>query len=103
MRRSTPPRITAKAWLMACGDNPESNMTLSVPLLWIQTEDYPCTGGRGDDPDSQLAKSQTLAQEYAPQQHGDRRFLRLLRQPCDRDYASQLGVLGQRDLDVGVE
>eukprot|EP00965_Chrysotila_dentata_P173867 5739677-Pleurochrysis_carterae.AAC.1 len=29
MRRSTPPWITAKAWLMACGDNPEANMTLS--------------------------------------------------------------------------
>eukprot|EP00965_Chrysotila_dentata_P104230 3442138-Pleurochrysis_carterae.AAC.1 len=52
---------------MACGDNPEANMTLSVSLLWIQTEDYP----QEDEVITPVASwqyqsSQTLAQEYAP-------------------------------------
>eukprot|EP00965_Chrysotila_dentata_P142566 4712271-Pleurochrysis_carterae.AAC.1 len=45
---------------MACGDNPEANMTLSISLLWIQTEDYP------REASWQYQSSQTTAQEYAP-------------------------------------
>eukprot|EP00965_Chrysotila_dentata_P103120 3404531-Pleurochrysis_carterae.AAC.5 len=67
MRQSTPPWITAKAWLMACGDNSESNMTLSVSLLWIQTEEFPQKGGMVSPVASwQYQSSQTTAQEYAP-------------------------------------
>eukprot|EP00965_Chrysotila_dentata_P161261 5325268-Pleurochrysis_carterae.AAC.1 len=42
-------------------------MTLSVSLLWIQTEDYPQEGEFITPTASwQYQSSQTLAQEYAP-------------------------------------
>eukprot|EP00965_Chrysotila_dentata_P192576 6175260-Pleurochrysis_carterae.AAC.3 len=39
------PWLTARAWLMACGDNPDDvNMTMPVSLLWVQTERAPVRG-----------------------------------------------------------
>eukprot|EP00965_Chrysotila_dentata_P087818 2899389-Pleurochrysis_carterae.AAC.2 len=72
---------------MACGDNPETNITLSVSLLWIQTEDFPQEG----DVVAPLASWQYQSSQATAQE-----------QPCDGNHASQLGVLGQMAIALNV-
>eukprot|EP00965_Chrysotila_dentata_P015069 498882-Pleurochrysis_carterae.AAC.1 len=52
---------------MACGDNPEANITISVSLLWIQTERAPVKGETISPVASWQYQAAGLgAQEYIP-------------------------------------
>eukprot|EP00965_Chrysotila_dentata_P059030 1959090-Pleurochrysis_carterae.AAC.1 len=84
---------------MACGDNPEANMTMSVSLLWIRTEQTPALGEQIRLVESwQYQSTDTAEFEYIPASAEYPGYLTIAREPITGIFASNLTTLVQEQL-----
>eukprot|EP00965_Chrysotila_dentata_P055501 1841314-Pleurochrysis_carterae.AAC.1 len=84
---------------MACGDNPEANMTMTVSLLWVRTEREPALGEQIRPVESwQYQSMDTTEFEYVPTSAEYPGYLTIAGEPITGISASNLTTIVHEQL-----